>query len=145
MCSTTSVRHIGQMYSTLQFRNMGFVQKWSEEASNFQKKQVRIVLGIKLSIKITKKKLYEITGNKPLPITIAKRRCKLLVYILRMPPDCPARKSRRHCFEIDLTQNLKGEKQPFPHKTLKYWVGVQRGQPYLIERRCLFSLGWPPF
>ena len=24
-------------------------------------------------------------------------------------------------------------------ETLKYWVGVQRGQ-----RRCLFSLGWPP-
>ena len=28
---------------------------------------------------------------------------------------------------------------------LKYWVGVQRSQSYLIERRCLFSLGWPPF
>ena len=28
-------------------------------------------------------------------------------------------------------------------KTLKYWVGVQRGQSYLMER-CLFSLGWPP-
>ena len=28
---------------------------------------------------------------------------------------------------------------------LKYWVGVQRGQSYLIGRRCLFSLGWPPF
>ena len=29
--------------------------------------------------------------------------------------------------------------------TLKYWVGVQRGQSYLMGRRCLFSLGWPPF
>ena len=28
-------------------------------------------------------------------------------------------------------------------KTLKYWVGVQQGQSYLMERRCLFSLGWP--
>ena len=28
---------------------------------------------------------------------------------------------------------------------LKYWVGVQRGQSYLMGRRCLFSLGWPPF
>ena len=30
-------------------------------------------------------------------------------------------------------------------ETLKYWVGVQRGHSYLIGRRCLFSLGWPPF
>ena len=25
------------------------------------------------------------------------------------------------------------------------WVGVQRGLSYLMRRRCLFSLGWPPF
>ena len=30
-------------------------------------------------------------------------------------------------------------------ETLKYWVGVQRGQSNLMGRRCLFSLGWPPF
>ena len=30
-------------------------------------------------------------------------------------------------------------------KTLKYWVGVQGGQSYLMGRRCLFSLGWPTF
>ena len=33
----------------------------------------------------------------------------------------------------------------FIPETLKYWVGVQRGQSYLVGRRCLFSLGWPPF
>ena len=32
----------------------------------------------------------------------------------------------------------------FPPETLKYWFGVQWGQSYLIGRRCLFSLGWPP-
>ena len=30
-------------------------------------------------------------------------------------------------------------------KILKYWVGVQRGQSYLMGRMCLFSLGWPTF
>ena len=30
-------------------------------------------------------------------------------------------------------------------ETLKYWVGVQQGLSYLMERRCFFSLGWPPF
>ena len=28
----------------------------------------------------------------------------------------------------------------FTPETLKYWVGVQRGQSYLMERKCLFSL-----
>ena len=35
--------------------------------------------------------------------------------------------------------------ESFSLETLKYWVGVQQGQSYLMERRCLFSLGWPPF
>ena len=26
-------------------------------------------------------------------------------------------------------------------ETLKYWVGVQQGQSYIMGRRCLFSLG----
>ena len=30
-------------------------------------------------------------------------------------------------------------------KTLKYWVGVQPGQSYLMGRKCLFSLGWQSF
>ena len=33
----------------------------------------------------------------------------------------------------------------FPPEILKYWVGVQWGQSYLMGRRCLFSLGWPAF
>ena len=32
-----------------------------------------------------------------------------------------------------------------PPETLKYWVGVQWAQSYLMGRRCLFSLGWPSF
>ena len=32
----------------------------------------------------------------------------------------------------------------FTLETLKYWVGVQQGQSYLMGRRCLFSFGWPP-
>ena len=33
----------------------------------------------------------------------------------------------------------------FIPETLIYWVGVQWGLSYLMGRRCLFSLGWPPF
>ena len=30
-------------------------------------------------------------------------------------------------------------------ETLKYWVGVQQCQSYLMKRRYLFSLVWPLF
>ena len=30
-------------------------------------------------------------------------------------------------------------------ETLKYWVGVQWGQSYLMGRRCIFSFCWQPF
>ena len=40
---------------------------------------------------------------------------------------------------------IKILRQIFPPKIMKYWVGVQRGHSYLMGRRCLFSLGWPPF
>ena len=33
----------------------------------------------------------------------------------------------------------------FTPETLKYWVGVQWGQSYLMERRCLFNIGWSLF
>ena len=38
-----------------------------------------------------------------------------------------------------------GGNNPYSPRHLKYWVGVLRGQSYLMGRRCLFSLGWPPF
>ena len=38
----------------------------------------------------------------------------------------------------------KKDPKTYP-KTLKYWVGVQQCQSYLMRRRCLFSLAWPPF
>ena len=45
------------------------------------------------------------------------------------------------------SNNSASEKlwETFTPKTLKYWVGVQRSQSYLMGRRCLFSLAWPPF
>ena len=36
-------------------------------------------------------------------------------------------------------------KMIFTPETLKYRVGVQRGQSYLMGKGCLFSYGWPPF
>ena len=38
----------------------------------------------------------------------------------------------------------EGHREP-RSEALKYWVEVQRGQSYLIGRRCVFSLGWSLF
>ena len=43
---------------------------------------------------------------------------------------------------IKSKRETRGIKKGHSPETLKYWVGVQRGQSYLM---CLFSLGWPPF
>ena len=32
----------------------------------------------------------------------------------------------------------------FIPETLKYWVGVQQGQSYLMGRKGLSGLDWPP-
>ena len=58
----------------------------------------------------------------------------------------PEEWKRENKIYIKKTQNkLPSREFIFLLKTLKYWVGVQRGQSYLMGRRCLFSLGWPPF
>ena len=47
--------------------------------------------------------------------------------------------------EVLLTIDNIEEKSKVSPEALKYWVGVQRSHCYLMGRRCLFSLGWPPF
>ena len=46
-----------------------------------------------------------------------------------------------------VNQNLlqNHQNQNLYPETLKHRVGVQRVQSYLMGRKCLFSLGWPPF
>ena len=40
---------------------------------------------------------------------------------------------------------LESKSETFFVETSKYWSDVQWGQPYLMGRRFLFSLGLPPF
>ena len=56
-------------------------------------------------------------------------------------------KTRHKTIEIDIENQSDKNRSHTPQysKTLKYWVGVQWGKSYLMGRRCLFSLGWPPF
>ena len=46
-----------------------------------------------------------------LSIEITERRWKLLGHILRLPPECPARKAMRYFFEKRTTEKYKGGKR----------------------------------
>ena len=69
--------------------------------NSFQRRQLRKVIRVHWSHKISNNKLYKITHRvtKPLSITTTERRLKLLGCILRLPADCSARKAMRYYFE----------------------------------------------
>ena len=69
------------------------------------------------------------TVKENIPLLVSKQSMKRVEAIINMQKD----------------KSFKTHKNPFRPETLKYWVGLQRGQSYLMVRRCLFSLGWPPF
>ena len=58
----------------------------------------------------------------------------------------PRLSSKYHCPNI-YCKNTSERLLPFRFQELfpETLIGVQRGQSYLMGRRCLFSLGWPPF
>ena len=78
---------------------------------SFHRKQLRKVLGISWPHKICNRKLYEKTGTQPLPKTIIERRWKLLGHIMRLPAECPARKTMRYFFENRTCKKFVGRKR----------------------------------
>ena len=75
--------------------------------NSFYRNQLIKVISIWWPHMITNKKLYEITGTKPLPIEIAER-WKLHGHKLWLLLDYPARKAMRYYFEKRTTQRFKG-------------------------------------
>ena len=80
-------------------RTWGVSKNDQRKLNSFHRRQLRKVIGIQWSHKISNNKLYKITGTKPLSITTTERRWKLLGHILRLPAECPARKAMRYYFE----------------------------------------------
>ena len=85
---------------------------------SFHRRQLRKVIGMNWPHKISNKKLYEVTGSKPLSITITERRWKLLGHIMRLPSDCPARKAMRYFFEKRSNKLFRGRKRTTIYTTL---------------------------
>ena len=101
----------------------GLSQNDQKKLNSFHRKQLRRVIVIRWPHKITNRKLYDITGTKPLSIGITERRWNLLGHILRLTPElvgvtiyydygqCPARNDMRYFFEQMTTENSKDRKE----------------------------------
>ena len=77
--------------------------------------------------KISNNKLYKITETKPLSITITERRWKLLVQILRLPADFPARKAMRYYFEERTNKIFRGRRRTTIVSTLNEDIKRTKG------------------
>ena len=89
-----------------------------QKLDSFHQRQLRKVIGMNWPHKISNKKLYEVTGSKPISITITERRWKLLGHIMRLPSDCPARKAMRYFFEKRSEKLFKGRKRTTIYTTI---------------------------
>ena len=92
---TTRIRLYEMLVKSVLLYNCGTwgVSKDDQRKLNsFHRRQLGKVVGIQWLHKISNNKLYNITGTKPLWITMTQRRWKLLGHILRLPIDCLARK-----------------------------------------------------
>ena len=69
------------------------------------------MIGIHWPHKISTSKLYKVTGTKPLSITKTESRWKLLGHILRLPANCPARKTMRYYFQKRTNKIFRGRRR----------------------------------
>ena len=101
-----AVRDASEKCTAVHQRNVGDQRK----LNSFHRRQLRKVIGIQWPHKISNNKLYKITRTKPLSITMAERRWKLLRHTLRLPADCLARKTMRYFFEERTSKILRGRR-----------------------------------
>ena len=104
---------------------------------SFVHSKFKLTLAFFISLKIQNNILRRKHSLFLLVQNINKRSVALIIFIRSV------NLSSRYMLLLLFLQQMQIISQP--PETLKYWVGVQRGHSYLIGRRCLFSLGWPPF
>ena len=92
-------------------RTWGVSKNDQRKLNSFHRRQLRKVIGIQWSHKISNNKLYKITGTKPLLITTTERRWKLLGHILILPAECPARKAMRYYFEERINKIFRARRR----------------------------------
>ena len=89
-----------------------------EKLDAFHRKQLKRVLGIKYPTRISNKKLYELTGEKPISYTMKKKRWEIFGHILRRERDIPAYKAMELYFTSTKAKGFKGKPRTTLPKTL---------------------------
>ena len=95
----------------------GLTKQDEKKLNSFHRQQLRKVLGIFWSHKISNKKLYQRTNTKPISIEITERRWKSFGHILRRDKDTPGRKAMQLFFEIRSNRKFSGRKRATIHST----------------------------
>ena len=80
-----------------------------EKLDTFHRKQLRSLLGIKWSDKVTNDELYRKCNSQPLTLHIARARWKLFGHILRRPEDIPANRAMQAYFEPNSKPCYRGK------------------------------------
>ena len=84
-------------------------------------------------MKYPTKKLHKIIGTKPLLITMAERRWKLLGRTLKLPADSPARKVIRYYYEGRTNNIFRGRRKTTTESTLMKTSSIQKKMTSLFQ------------
>ena len=79
--------------------DMGCQQRRRTKARQISPRQLRRILGISWPHRISNKRLYELTGEKPVSLFVTQQRWRLFGHVLRSHPDTPANKAMQYFFE----------------------------------------------
>ena len=127
---TTRIRLYETLVKSVLLYNCGTwgVSKDDQRKLNsFHRRQLRKVIGIHWPHKISTSKLYKVTGTKPLSITKTESRWKLLGHILRLPANCPARKTMRYYFQKRTNKIFRGRRRTTIVSTLNEDIKRTKG------------------
>ena len=80
-----------------------------EKLNAFHRRQLRSLLGIKWTDKVTNDEVYERTNSQPLSLIITRSRWNLFGHILRRPSDIPANVAMQSYFEPSTKAGYRGK------------------------------------
>ena len=110
----------------------GLTKKDEQGLDSFHRQQLRQVIGVFYPHKIGNKKLYKITGTRPLSIDITQARWKMFGHALRLNENTPARKAMKWFFQVpEGCKKFRGRKRASIFTTLNR--DIQRTKQFSPE------------
>ena len=110
----------------------GLTKQDEQGLDSFHRQQLRQVIGVFYPHKIGNKKLYKITGTRPLSIDITQARWKMFGHALRLNENTPARKAMKWFFQVpEGCKKFRGRKRASIFTTLNR--DIQRTKQFSPE------------